>query len=72
MENNAENFFFSEKGQRIVINILREAILKGPVFRESGILRKSGILKESGIFRKSELPKEAGNYLVSGEGRRKA
>ncbi|WP_440946313.1 hypothetical protein ACSAZL_19975 [Methanosarcina sp. T3] len=47
MENNAENFFFSEKGQQIVRNVPRKVVLKGSVFRE------------------------AGNYLVSGDGREK-
>jgi len=55
MENNAENFFFSEKGQQMMSNILRKEILKGSVLRESGILRRSGILKELGILRKSEF-----------------
>ncbi|AKB20174.1 MULTISPECIES: hypothetical protein [unclassified Methanosarcina] len=36
MKNNAENFLFSEKGQQIVGNILRELILKESVLREAG------------------------------------
>jgi len=63
MENNAENFFFSGKGQQIFRNILREGLLKRPVFRETVL--KESVLRESGIFRKSK------GYLVSGEGREK-
>jgi hypothetical protein len=51
MENNAENFLFSEKGQQIVNNILKEAILKEAILKEA--ILKEAILKElSGLWRR--------------------